>query len=77
MAQKANWSKWVAENGLREGVLETSAWDFMEACFKYLTFDRQLDLSAARGIGFLEEQENVINGYYVAFDRMRRAKIIP
>ena len=49
----------------------------MEACFKYLAFNYQLDLSAAREVGFVEEQKNIINEYYVAFDRMRRARIIP
>lgn len=43
---------------------------------EFSTFDRQYDLTEARKIGFTESVDPV-EGYRVAFDRMRAAKIIP
>lgn len=42
----------------------------------YSTFDRHYDLGEARKIGFTESVDH-LKGYYIAFDRMRAAKIIP
>jgi hypothetical protein len=42
----------------------------------YSTFDRRFDLSEARRIGFTESVDHV-QGYYIAFNRMREGKVIP
>jgi hypothetical protein len=42
----------------------------------YSEFDRSLDISAARAIGFTESIDHV-ESYYRTFDRMKKAKMIP
>jgi hypothetical protein len=42
----------------------------------YSVFDRHLDTSLVRGLGFKETCDHV-QGYYTAFERMRKAKMIP
>lgn len=74
--QKGAWAKWVKENGLKEGALEATSWEFMSAIMGGITFDRQYDLSACREVGFQEKMETV-QGYSRAFERMRSARIIP
>jgi hypothetical protein len=39
-------------------------------------FDRQYDLSRARSVGF-DEQIDTSEGYFISWDRMRAAKILP
>ena len=75
MSRKDSWGGWVKQNGLQEGVLETSSWDVVGMVFVYGMFDRQFDLSASEQAGF-KENSSVVAGYHLAFDRMRKAKII-
>ena len=42
----------------------------------YSTFGRHFDLSEVRRIGFTESVDHV-QGYYIAFNRMREGKVIP
>ncbi|KAH7354988.1 hypothetical protein BKA65DRAFT_581662 [Rhexocercosporidium sp. MPI-PUGE-AT-0058] len=75
--QESVWESWTREHGLREGVIENTCWGFMTIVTgEYSTVDRDFDLSEARRIGYTERVDHV-KGYYVAFDRMRAAKIIP
>lgn len=70
------WASWVKDNGLKEGALEGTSWEFMAAIMEGITFDRQYDLSACREVGFNESVPTVM-GYALAFDRMSKARIIP
>lgn len=74
--RKGQWGRWVEENGLKNGALEATSWDFMAAIMGAITFDRQYDLNACREVGFQEKTETV-KGYNRAFERMRMANIIP
>ncbi|CZR63447.1 uncharacterized protein PAC_13344 [Phialocephala subalpina] len=76
--QKDLWDSWTKENGLRPKVewTENGGEIINFARGPYSTFDRHYDLGEARRIGFAESVDH-LKGYYVAFDRMRAAKIIP
>ena len=73
---KDRWGQWVEENGPKKRALEATIWDFMSGVMRSITFDRQYDLSACREIGF-HDTIPTVQGYTVAFDKMRAAKIIP
>ncbi|KAK5125248.1 hypothetical protein LTR85_000924 [Meristemomyces frigidus] len=70
-----DWSAWVAKNGLREGALESTGWSFMQAVIG-IPFRRDYDATASREIGFTEERPHA-EGYKLAFEQMRRARMIP
>lgn len=72
---RADWAKWTSANKLKEGALEGTSWKFMQDVIG-IPFRRDYDASASRSIGF-EEMRAHAQGYYLAFDEMRRAKIIP
>ena len=74
--QRSQWADWVKDQGLKEGALEGTTWDFMDMIIAGASFDRQFDLSECRSVGFKEEVPTTM-GYALAFDRMREAKIIP
>jgi len=74
-SHQSQWADWVRRNGLKEGALEGTSWDFMQAVAS-LPFRRDYDLSAIREIGFTEERQHSL-GYIRTFEEMRRAKIIP
>ena len=75
MSMKPEWPSWVERNGLKGGALETASWDVMVMVFRFGFFDRQYDLSAAKGTGFVNDSKT-IEGYRAAFDRMKVAKMI-
>jgi len=72
---RAQWGKWVEENGLREGAVEGTSWDFM-AQIMSIPFARDYDLSAAREIGFTESVDHLMS-YHLVFERMKAARLIP
>lgn len=74
-SHQSQWAEWVQKFGLKEGALEGTAWDFMQAITS-IPFRRDYDLSAARSIGFTEERKHA-EGYKICFDQMRKARIIP
>ena len=74
-AQKPKWAQWVKDNGLKEGALEGTSWEFFAALFS-IPFDREYDLTASRSVGF-KDSVNTAAGYHIAFERMRQANIIP
>jgi hypothetical protein len=75
-AHKGKWAEWVKSNGLREGALEGTGWDFMAVMLEKIPIDRQYDLSAIYAAGF-EEKIDPVEDYHVAFERMRQATLIP
>ncbi|TKA60631.1 hypothetical protein B0A55_10590 [Friedmanniomyces simplex] len=72
---QSEWAKWISTNGLKEGALEGTSWEFMQAVIG-IPFRRDYDASASRAIGF-EEVRAHAEGYKLAFDEMRRAGFIP
>jgi len=72
---RGEWSNWVARNGLKEGALEGTSWEFMQAVIG-IPFRRDYDATAIREIGFTERRPHA-EGYKIVFDDMRRARIIP
>ena len=75
MDHQAEWGQWVDQNGLKKGSVETSSWEMMAMVTGYGVFDREVDLSLSKDVGF-QEQASTVAGYHLAFDRMRKAKII-
>lgn len=76
LSHKHEWSAWVQKNNLKEGVLEATVWEFIDLLMTLFDFDKQLDLTEARGLGFKEEYDTMA-GYRLAFSRMKQAHIIP
>lgn len=74
-SHQGEWANWVSTNGLKEGALEGTSWQFMQAILN-ISFRRDYDATASRSIGFTEERPHA-EGYRMVFDEMRRAKIIP
>lgn len=72
---QSSWSDWIEKNKLRPGALEVTSFDFMHAITN-IPFRRDYDASASRSVGFTEERPHA-EGYKLAFDEMRRARIIP
>ena len=72
---RSTWANWVSTNNLKEGALEGTSWDFMQAVIG-IPFRRDYDPTASRSIGFTEERPHS-EGYAMVFDEMRRARIIP
>ena len=66
--RKGQWGQWgqrVKENGLKDGALESTDWDFMSAITGAITFDGQYDLNAGREAGFHEKTD--AEGVYQSF----------
>lgn len=76
MARKEEWGAWVKENGLKEGFVEKASWDMFAGLLEHIPFDRNMELTLSKKIGF-EETSKTTDGYIKAFERMRAAKIIP
>lgn len=73
---KGTWTNIAQEHGLRVEVLDEQNWAFVHFMLVQFDFDRQYDLSKIREVGFTEEIETA-EGYKIAWERMRRAKILP
>ncbi|CAG8980834.1 hypothetical protein HYALB_00003763 [Hymenoscyphus albidus] len=71
MAEKDNWGTWVESNGLEKGFR-----DVLGAVFAWGVFDKEYDLTASREVGFMESAPT-IEGYITAFERTKKAKVIP
>lgn len=69
------WDGFVAKRGLRDGALEATNFEFVDAVMG-IPFRRDYDLSSARQVGFTEDRD-VFEGYRRAFEEMRVARIIP
>jgi hypothetical protein len=75
-AHESEAKAWVEENGLKEDALKGTNFGFLTGMLGMTVFDRQYDLSKAKGIGFMETRDTAV-GYMNAFDLLRAKKIIP
>jgi hypothetical protein len=64
------------EHGLKKAVVEEQNWSFVHFMLVDFDFDRQYDLTRSRKVGFKEEIDTA-DGYVKAWERMRKAKILP
>ncbi|KAF2626048.1 hypothetical protein BU25DRAFT_432606 [Macroventuria anomochaeta] len=70
------WKKPTETHGLEEKALEEQNWPFVRFMLIYLDFDRQYNLTRSREAGF-EEEIDTADRYLKAWERMRKAKILP
>ena len=70
------WKALVKKHGLREEVVEEQSWGFVHFVLVQFDFDRRYDLSRSRSVGFSETIDTV-EGYFLAWERMRAARILP
>lgn len=73
--REAVWDGLVERCGLRAWVLEGTSFGFVDAMIG-LSFRRDYDSTARKEVGFMEERDS-FDGYKIAFDEMRAARIIP
>ncbi|KAM3086304.1 hypothetical protein ACMFMG_000440 [Clarireedia jacksonii] len=85
MAQESRWGEWLAQKGMKDlGQIKGSSWDMLVGVLKFLKMDRRLDGSEMRRTGFRFDRDAdakrdadiAAEGYYRAWDRMRKAGII-
>jgi len=74
-AKKDVWEKLETKSGLKAGVLKETGFDFVDAVMR-IPVRRDFDSSARKSIGFTEERDPV-EGYVLAFEEMRKTRIIP
>ena len=75
-AHESEAKAWAEENGLKEDARTGTNFGFLTGMLGMTVFDRQYDLSKARGVGFMETRDTAV-GYTKAFDLLRAKKIIP
>ena len=73
---KQAWADLAKEYDLNANLVEEQGWGHTHFMLVDFDFDRQYDLSRARSVGF-DEQIDTAQGYFIAWDRMRAAKILP
>lgn len=69
------WEQFCKEQGLENNAIKSQNWGHVHFMLVQFDFDRQYDLSSARRVGFTESIDTV-EGYKIAFERMRAANII-
>lgn len=70
------WEGLVEREGLKGEAFGEQNWGLVHFMLVHFGFDREYDLSRAREVGFMEEIDTV-EGYHVAWGRMKTAKILP
>ncbi|KAI7153927.1 hypothetical protein KC349_g8017 [Hortaea werneckii] len=70
------WRAIAKKYGLNEELVAQQGWGHTQYMIVDFDFDRQMDLSKARSAGFKEEIDTA-QGYLIAWERMRAAKILP
>lgn len=75
-AHKSEFLEWIDKNGLKKQAVENTNFGHLTFMMTLAAFDRQYDLSKARGIGFTETQKSA-EGYLATFGLMKKANIIP
>ncbi|KAH9204995.1 hypothetical protein DL95DRAFT_376620 [Leptodontidium sp. 2 PMI_412] len=70
------WEVLVDKHGLKAKVVDEQNWGHVHFMLVQFDFDRQYDLSRSREVGFKEEIDTV-EGYFISWERMRAAKILP
>ena len=73
--RKGEWEVWVARRGLVSGALEGTGFEFVDDVMS-IPIRRDYDSSSRKEVGFMEERDP-FDGYRIAFDEMRAARIIP
>jgi hypothetical protein len=73
--QQSEWEGWVARRGLNSGALEGTGFEFVDDVMA-ISIRRDYDSSLRKEVGFTEERDP-FDGYRIAFDEMRAARIIP
>lgn len=72
---RGEWEGFVARRGLTDGALEATGFEFADAVMG-IPIRRDYDSSRRKAIGFTEERDP-FEGYRIAFDEMRAARIVP
>ena len=70
------WRAIAEKHGLNKDLVSQQGWAQTQYMIVDFDFDRTMLLSKARSVGFTEEMDTAL-GYFTAWDRMRRAKILP
>lgn len=70
------WADLAKQHGLNGNLIEEQGWGHTRFMLVDFDFDRQYDLSRARSVGF-NEQIDTAEGYFISWNRMRAAKILP
>ena len=70
------WEKLAERTGIDPRVFTSYNWLFVHFMLVVFDFDRQYDLTKAKAVGFTDEVDTV-EGYKIAWDRMRAAKFLP
>ena len=73
--RQGEWEGWVVRRGLKEGALEGTGFEFVDDVMG-IPIRRDYDSSSRKEVGFTEERDP-FEGYRMAFDEMRAARIIP
>lgn len=73
---KAVWINMAEKYGLKKNLVEEQGWGHTHFMMVDFDFDRQYDLSKARSVGF-DEAIDTAEGYFISWERMRAAKILP
>jgi hypothetical protein len=70
------WKNLAQKYGLKQEVVEEQNWSHVQFMLVDFNFDRQYDLTRSREVGFTEEIDTAY-GYVLAWENMRKAKILP
>lgn len=76
-ANQGVWDQMAEKHDLKKGIFEKYSWGFIDGICIAFDFDREYDMGAIRSAGFTEAVDTVKDGFCLAFERMRKAKIIP
>jgi hypothetical protein len=75
-SHKTDVTEWVTKNGLSEGAVAGTSFEFLSVMLGMAVFDRQYELRKAREVLGFTETRDTVTGFTDAFDLMKRAKII-
>ncbi|KAH6974669.1 hypothetical protein EDB80DRAFT_830835 [Ilyonectria destructans] len=73
---KGVWLELAKKHGLNARLIDEQGWGHVHFMMVQFDFDRQYDLSRSREVGFAEEIDTA-QGYIIAWERMRAAKLLP
>jgi hypothetical protein len=76
MANQEKWADWMEKAGLKDiGQMSNSSWDMLKVVLEFLPMDRRMDITESKKIGF-GEHIGTVEGYFQAWDMMKKVKII-
>ena len=73
---EGTWGEIARKHGLKKDIYGKYKWMFLWGILVPYDFDREYDLAAVRSLGF-HETIKTADSWKLAFDRMRKGKIIP